>query len=423
MLDYKPLKTDFSQEEFEKFRNLIEEESGVYVADRNLDSLRISIVTEMSINGIDSFDDYYRLLKGSDPYQEHLRNLVNLVIVNETSFYQTPVHFVILKNTAIPEIIQRKDEKKLVVWSAGCSTGEEPYSIAITLSEVSEALKGFDIKIIASDVSQNALDIAREGLYSAETVKALPAGIIEKYFIREGGDFRLNSDIIEMVDFRIVNLIRDDFPFEDLKGLDIIFSRNVTVHFKIESTRKVLDRYYRLLNEPGYLFVDPSEDVSSIYQGFRAIQFQGVQIYMKGTSAFIGAIPAKLSLASVYLRQKKYDLAIRVCEDILSGNPDNIDALIFEGMIKYKMGDLSGAEDTLKKSIEINSRILVANLFLAEIYRELGRKDESLSYYDRTLQLLDQEHIETNIERIIRLGGDTISRLALDGKKKLVEGN
>lgn len=419
MLEYKPLKTDFTQAEFEKFRNLIEERSGVFVADRNLDSLRISIVTEMSINGVDSFEEYYHLLRDNDPYREYLRNLVNLVVVNETSFYQTPVHFDILKNTVIPEVIQRKDEKRLCIWSAGCSTGEEPYSIAITLAEVSDLLKGFELQIIASDVSQNALDIAREGLYSAETVKAMPASLIEKYFKREGGDFRLDPKIVEMVNFRIVNLVRDDFPFDDFQGLDIIFSRNVTVHFKIGSTRKVLDRYYRLLKEPGYLFLDPSEDISSIYQAFRAIQFQGVQIYMKGVSAFIGAIPAKLSLASVYLRQKKYDLAIKVCEDILSGNPGNIDALIFEGMIKFKMGDLSGAEVTLKKSLEINNTILVANLFLAEVFREQGKKEEALNYYDQTLRLLDQDHVETNIERIIRLRGDTISRLALDGKKKL----
>ncbi|RKX69282.1 hypothetical protein DRP53_08685 [candidate division WOR-3 bacterium] len=419
MLDFKPLKTDFTQEEFEKFRNLIEERSGVYIEDRNLDSLRISIVTEMSINGIDSFEEYYNLLKDRDPYQEYLRNLINLVLVNEASFYQTPVHFDILKNTILPEIIQRKEDNKLSIWSAGCSTGEEPYSIAITIAEAADLLKDYEIRIIASDVSQNALDIAKEGLYSAEKVKALPASIIEKYFTREGSDFRLDPEIIKMVEFRIVNLVRDDFPFDEFKGLDIIFSRNVTVHFKLESTRKVLDRYFHLLNDPGYLFVDPSEDITSIYQGFQPIQFQGVKIYMKGTSAFIGAIPAKLSLASVYLRQKKYDLAIKVCDDILSTNPGNVDALIFEGMIKFKMGDLSGAEANLKKSLQVNDRILVANLFLAEVYRELGKREEAMRYYDRTLQLLDEEHVETNVERIIRLRGETISRLALDGKKKL----
>ena len=419
MFDYKPLKTDFTLEEFEKFRTLIEERSGVYIEDRNLDSLRISIVTEMSINGLDSFEEYYNLLKNRDPYQEFLRNLINLVLVNETSFYQTPVHFKILNNTVIPEIIQRKEEKRISIWSAGCSTGEEPYSIAIAIAEMEEIIKGFEIKIIGSDVSQNALDIARKGLYSSEKVKGLPAKIIEKYFTRAGAEFQIQPRIIDMVDFRLVNLVRDDFPFDEFQSQDIIFSRNVTVHFKLESTRKVLDRYFHLLNEPGYLFVDPSEDIMSIYRFFRPIQIHGIKIYMKGASVHIGAIPAKLSLASVYLRQKKYNLAIKVCEEILTTNPDNIDALVFEGMVRFRMGDLSGAEARLKKSLELDNRILIANLFLGEVYRELGKRDEARNYYEQTLTLLDSDYVKTNVENIVRLRGETISRLALDGKQKL----
>ncbi|MCL4078746.1 tetratricopeptide repeat protein [Coriobacteriia bacterium Es71-Z0120] len=271
---------DLTYEEFVRFRDFIHAVSGIYMEDLKQDSLRISLVTRATRLGLSSFDEYFSVLERDE---HELNELLNLVTINETSFFRFPQQFEALRTRVLPEIMANKPDtnKTIRVWSAGCSTGEEPYSIAMTLIDAGIISLGWRVQILGTDVSTRALSVAKKGEYPKRSLLNVPSEVIARHFEPVPNGYAVAPHVRSLVDFGYHNLIKEPYPLALMGNWDIIFCRNVTIYFKLESTKRVVANFYNSLNEGGYLFIGHSETLSQINDQFEAVEIGGVFLYRK----------------------------------------------------------------------------------------------------------------------------------------------
>jgi chemotaxis protein methyltransferase CheR len=204
-----------------------------------------------------------------------MTELTDAISTNLTSFFRESQHFNFLAGTVIPDLISRKNGKlsKIRCWSAGCSTGEEPYTISITLLESLRQNPQCDIKILATDISSRVLQRAAQGTYDEERVAPVPQAIKSRYLtsIRQGGQtqYQVNSTLQKSIVFKYLNLM-EPWPFRG--PLDFIFCRNVMIYFDKPTQEKLVNRYWDVLDHGGYLFTGHSESLTGIAHKFRYIQ-------------------------------------------------------------------------------------------------------------------------------------------------------
>lgn len=275
------LAKDLELEEFRQFRDLIHRHSGIYLEESKLDSLRISLVTRATRLGYNSFGEYYSALERDD---REFNELLNLVTINETSFFRFPAQFDALRDRVLPEIMASKPagNRDLRVWSAGCSTGEEPYSLSMLLNDMALGASGWNPQVLGTDVSTKALGRARAGVYGRRAMTNVAPDVIDRHFdVTPTGDYRVNDRVRSLVDFGYQNLIKEPYPLSVMGNWDVIFCRNVTIYFRIESTRRVVRNFYDSLNDGGYLFIGHSETLTSISDDFEAVEIGGVFLYRK----------------------------------------------------------------------------------------------------------------------------------------------
>ncbi len=221
---------------------------------------------------IANFKDYVQLLESGDAVE--FDEFLNTVTTNLTSFFREGHHFAYLRETVLP-LIQTQNPSKVRIWSAGCSTGEEPYSIAMTIRDYFN--KPNSVKILATDLDRNVLQHARTGVYEASRVESLPAGIINNHFIVDKGmgNVTVNDKLKSMIVFNRLNLL-GNWPIT--KKFDVIFCRNVLIYFDRETQQKLISRYVDQLNSKGFLFIGHSENIS---RENTDLEFIGQTIYRK----------------------------------------------------------------------------------------------------------------------------------------------
>jgi len=278
------LKKDLSSDEFQLFRDWIHHHSGIYLEDSKVDSLRISLVTRATRFGFTDYGDYFRVLESDE---DEFKELMNLVTINETSFFRFPAQFDAFRDHVIPEILAGKQDggtRRFRVWSAGCSTGEEPYTIGMTLLDSALTSAGYTCEVVGTDVSTQALERARAGVYPARSLATLQQQIIQRWFepVRDG--HRPIKPVRNLCGFHFHNLIKEPYPLAFMSSWDVIFCRNVTIYFRLESTRRVVQNFYNALNPGGYLFIGHSETLTSISDQFEAVEVGGVFLYRKPVS-------------------------------------------------------------------------------------------------------------------------------------------
>jgi len=209
---------ELSQEDFLLLRDVIESRTGIYLERSLWDSLRYKVGIRLVQGHFSKFKEYCDCLITVDG-EEEFQELLNAITVPETYFFRDSWQVDFIKRNIIPEIVQRKmalNCKRVVkIWSAGCSTGEEPYSIAIISSELEEPLKDFRLEILATDVSGKALKKAKRGIYGKRSVREVQRGYLEKYFTRSGDEYHLHKEIKNMVTFSPLNLAQEPFPVKD----------------------------------------------------------------------------------------------------------------------------------------------------------------------------------------------------------------
>jgi len=194
---------------FEIYQELIEEKIGVYVYKEQESNLFRIIKSRLNETKIKSTSEYLSYLRNQNDKSIELKKIINLLTVNETYFYRDCGQFETLKKYIIPEIINKKNNKSLRIWCAGCSTGEEPFTVAIIIKELQRYNPQISVSILATDINCDVLEKAKKGNYSARSVSKLPSRLRDKYFVKNGLLFDLKDEIKQMVSFKQHNLVND----------------------------------------------------------------------------------------------------------------------------------------------------------------------------------------------------------------------
>jgi chemotaxis protein methyltransferase CheR len=207
----------------------------------------------------------------SGPDEGLTTRVVEAMVTTETSFFRDLHPFETLRTAVLPELIRRRaGEKRLDVWCAACSSGQEPYSLAILLREHFTGLAGWRVSIVATDLSGEVLARAREGRYSqAEVNRGLPAALLVKHFRQHGATWELAEEVRRMVEFRELNLVR---PWPALPRMDLVFLRNVMIYFDVDTKREILGRVARLLRGDGYLLLGGAETTLNLNDSLRRVE-------------------------------------------------------------------------------------------------------------------------------------------------------
>jgi len=266
---------EISEREFEMFRRLIYEKSGINLNRSKKNLLQARLTKRLHQLRCESFSQYYRYIE-NDPTGEELTLMLNAVSTNLTRFFREEEHFHLLDTMLLPELIVKKrkiGDLRLRAWSAGCSSGEEAYSIAITILNRIETPFIWDIKILGTDISTEILKKASEGIYEKEKVDGIPEEQLHTYFLRGTGPYRdyykVKPILQRIVTFQRLNLIDDHYPF---KGrFDFIFCRNVMIYFDKNTQEEIVDRFYNCLEWGGYLFIGHSESLIGKKTSFKYI--------------------------------------------------------------------------------------------------------------------------------------------------------
>lgn len=266
----------YTFDDFNVLRRLSNQHSGILVPDDKYDMFYSRLSKRLRILGLSSFKEYCRYLQ-QHPDQE-FTEFMNSVTTNLTSFFREKHHFDFLERSVIPELLKKNAHHRTIkAWSAGCSTGEEPYTLAITLRQLMP--DDWDIKILATDLDTNVLATAAQGIYPMDRVNALPHPILSRWFQRGTGKqhhhVRVKEPLRRLIQFKQLNLMAD-WP---MKGhFDFIFCRNVLIYFDKETKETLANRYAGLLKEGSYLFIGHSESLHQLDTPFKLI---GNNIYQK----------------------------------------------------------------------------------------------------------------------------------------------
>lgn len=266
--------TPLSQREFELFKHLIKKHAGISFSQRNLTTLQRKLASRMNHLGLDSYRTYYHYLLHDKDGRWELRQLINRITVDQTSFFRHSKQFEHMANIILPQIMtQKRTTKKLRIWSAGCATGEEPYSIAMVVNEMFEGVDDWDIKILASDIDTDALKFAYKGLYPRRSVEEIPAEYLKRYFIecvgRDKGFYLVREALRKNIIFRRLNFTGPECPFR--VPVDIIFCRNVMIYFDPEFKKKLIENFFQLLEADGFLFLGASESLVGVDNRFALV--------------------------------------------------------------------------------------------------------------------------------------------------------
>lgn len=271
-----------SRSDFEYIRKLVYNHSAIVVDKRKnyLIEARLSRLARQA--GVGSIGQFVELLRSSSYNRLHLQ-LVEAMTTNETSFFRDIYPFAALKKYVIPELISRRaKERKLSIWCAACSSGQEPYSIAMIIREFSGELRGWSVKLVASDISTEMLSIAQEGIFNQLQVsRGMPVPLLVKYFTKLGAEWQVKDELRRMVEFHQMNLAGNWPPFPKF---DVIFLRNVLYYFDDNTKRMVLGKTGKLMKPDTYLFLGATETPIFLDDSFERVKFGKTICYKLRTS-------------------------------------------------------------------------------------------------------------------------------------------
>jgi len=264
-------------DEFNLIKDVIYRESGIRLTEMKKALVQARLMKRLRELKLPDYREYCHFLTNN--YDREIINLINCITTNKTDFFREPKHFEFLQEVALPEL-EHSGRKRITIWSAGCSTGAEPYTIAITLREYFAGRSMPEVKILATDIDTQVLRRGEEGIYSYNEVDTINIELLRRYFKRGTGEnegfFKVKDSVQNMISFRRLNLLDDTYP---MKGrFDIIFCRNVIIYFDRTTQEQLLNRFAQRLEPGGYLFLGHSEALT----GMR-VPLQGVapMVYRK----------------------------------------------------------------------------------------------------------------------------------------------
>lgn len=274
-----------SDEEFLELRNFISNVTGIYFPESKKYFIESKLRPRVEILGLRTYGDYLNYLRHSPFRVSEMEILFNLITINETYFFRDESQFDAIEKEILPRIIESKPRngfRTLRIWSAGCSTGDEAYTIAmIFLEKIKPRYPDVNVEIIGTDINSTVLDVARRGIYKRYSVRYVPENYMKKYFkILNDEEFHLTEDVKRLVKFKQINLV-DKFQMVTMKNFDLVLLRNVLIYFDESSRREVVSLIYNSLNRGGYLIVGYSESLRNLTKAFEVVYFDKIVGYKK----------------------------------------------------------------------------------------------------------------------------------------------
>lgn len=256
-----------------KFSKLIRDKLGIEYGPNQRNILNNRLMSLLMANKLDDFSEYYKLLI-EDSSGEIMSQFVSKVTTNHTYFYREKSHFEFLESDVFPDHKKRilgGQKSDLRYWVAASSSGEEAYTLALLLNKHFHKPKLSEAAVLATDISRNVIEKAIAGVYKKSEVEKLPMDLLDENFIKleSGTHFEISNEIKKMVTFKILNLIRDKFPFQG--KFDVIFIRNVLIYFDSETRERLISQLYELLNPGGHLFIGQTETVAINVNKFKLV--------------------------------------------------------------------------------------------------------------------------------------------------------
>ena len=265
---------------FRLIRDMIRDYCGIYFDDDSRYLIKKRLSRRVRFSHFGSFRDYYRHLLYDRNRDEELASVIDVLTVNETYFFREQNQLKTFSEEILPELREIcKDKKRLRIWSAGCSTGEEPYTIAMLILDKGH-FHGWNIEIFGSDINQRVLQAARKGIYGKNSFRTTEQYFLNKYFKKENSLFRISDSVKQYVNFSHLNLL--DLVKVKLVGtMDIIFCRNVLIYFDHLSRKKIIEMFYERLVDGGYLLLGHAESLVNISTAFSLRHFKYDMVYQK----------------------------------------------------------------------------------------------------------------------------------------------
>jgi len=269
---------EFTDTDFERIRQFVSEHTGIILTEKKKDMVYGRLSKRIRSGQFDSFSTFIDAL--DDGNEDERDFMINAITTNLTAFFRENHHFEYLKNTVIPNLVKKKGYKKyLRVWSAGCSTGEEPYSIAIILKEALPDFDDWDVKILATDLDANVIAHGKAGVYRHDRIEGLDERRVKRWFRRGTGDnadmVKVSPELQKMITFKRLNLLHE-WPMSG--PFDFMFCRNVVIYFDKDTQRILFDRYADILAPDAHLFIGHSETLFKVSTRFDSL---GQTIYQK----------------------------------------------------------------------------------------------------------------------------------------------
>ncbi|KJS01731.1 MAG: chemotaxis protein CheR [Desulfobulbaceae bacterium BRH_c16a] len=271
------------KEEFQRFSSLIYDQVGIQLPPTKKTMLESRLQKRLKLLGMPSFAEYGNFVFSPEGQETELVHLIDVVTTNKTDFFREPGHFNFLTQRALPAIMKQRDvthSHPVRIWSAGCSSGEEPYTLAMVLAEFGAEHRDLRFTILASDISTRILATAKKAIYPEERTEEIAMNIKKKYLLRSKDRncslVRICPEIRAKVAFRRINFMDADFGVRD--KMDIIFCRNVVIYFDKPTQQNLMQKFHRQLRPGGYLFLGHSETLNGIDVDFKSV---GSTVYMK----------------------------------------------------------------------------------------------------------------------------------------------
>lgn len=426
--------------------------------------------------GLECEDDYYNRLRGEAPrlVEAELRQLLNLVTVTETCFFRDAAQFRLLREHIVPSLISERSAagrpKVIRIWSAGCSSGEEAYSIAITLEEMGAyACRDWRIEIVGTDLNTRMLEKAQSGIYGARAVRNLEGRLLDRYFTSDGDTFALNDDIKRRVKFEFGNLMQTPMPSTGPQ--DIVFCKNVAIYFRTEVTRKLIDGLHDTLAQDGYLLLGHAESLwhtserfalvehdrafcyrkngvrlkadttatsSPVVSGFSRTRPEPAAVYDACLTAFRAGdwdaaergllaltvscptfVPGLLLLGGVHVNRGRFDEAMALAERVLGISDLEPRAHLLAGMIAARRNRAEDALQSLRRALYLDDSLALAHFWLGNLYRDRGDIARACQEYEnvvrdwerRTLELTEEFASDLTAEQLVGFCADSLHRL------------
>ncbi len=273
-----------SNQLFEKWRQYIYENCGIYFQDNKKYLLESRLLKRIIYLGLETYDDYLKYLIDSVNGINEKKYLFEAITINETYFFRNQPQLDALIKTIIPAIVEKQGKEnrtKIKIWSAASSSGEEAYSIAISIIDLLlPRYPKLEFEIVGTDISYAVVETAKQGVYKEYAIRNTPAYYLKKYFKVNGNNYEVNPEIKKQVSFKLLNLY-DVSGMRSMFNFDIIFCANVLIYFDMNSKIKVVNQLYNALNKGGYLFIGYSETLHNISKAFKILSFPKTIGYKK----------------------------------------------------------------------------------------------------------------------------------------------